>query len=75
MDTDSLTLPQSTLVVPQSMKSSPSAGGPPPCFQAVHMVTACPRASTKQHGPYVLLQRGIQAAHAFPLFVEGMALR
>ena len=26
-----------------AMKSSPSAGGTLPCFQAVHMATACPR--------------------------------
>ena len=51
MDIYSLILPQSMLVVPQSRKSSPCAGGPPLCFQAAHMVTACPRASTKQHGP------------------------
>ena len=57
------------------MKSSPSAGGTLPCLQAVHMATACPSASLKQHGPYVLLQRGKEAAHAYPPFVEGMALR
>ena len=54
-----------------AMKSSPSAGGLP-CLQAVHMATACPSAS---HGPYVLLQRGKEAAHAYPPFIEGMALR